>query len=514
MEQSHAHNTDQGQKCYDAIVNFLGSKESNPMELSCLEKELEKRSRELMRILLQEHLDKLSPSRCEEAVCDSDGIHRLNVRPHERKIETIFGTVSTTRAGYGNEGAASLHPLDAQLNIPPERYSLELRRRVAENAAKSSFDETLETIEKTTGAHIPKRQVEELAQRAALDFDAFYETRKYNPEDGKPTGPVLVITADGKGVVMHQQDLRENTRKAAQKKQPHMKTRVSKGEKKNAKRMATVAAVYTVGTVERTPQDILPGNKTKTDNEKNPLPEQKRVWASLEKSAEQVIESAFLEAFHRDPRQEKDWVAIVDGENHQLRVLKRLAKKQGVDLTIIVDIIHVIEYLWTAGRAFHPKSGPELEEWVQYRMLKILEGKAGLMAGGMRRSATLKKLTEKEREPVESCATYLKNKAPFLKYDEYLKSGFPIATGVIEGACRHLVKDRMDITGAKWRLTSAEAVLRLRALRSSKDFDEYWKFHEACEYKRNHEEHYQGGKVPPTKIPQTSDRRGHLKIIK
>jgi len=174
VEQSHDHDTDQGRNCYDAIVNFLAYRESNPMELSGLEKELEKRSRELMRILLQEHLNKLSSSRCEETVCDSDGIHRLNVRPHDRKIETVFGKVSINRTGYGTEGAASLHPLDAQLNIPPERYSLELRRRVVENAAKSSFDETLETIEKTTGAHIPKRQVEELTQRAALDFDAFF----------------------------------------------------------------------------------------------------------------------------------------------------------------------------------------------------------------------------------------------------------------------------------------------------------------------------------------------------
>lgn len=514
LEQSYDHATDQGQTYYNAIVNFLGAKESNPMELSGLEKELEKRGRELMRILLQQHLDKFSASRCEKDVCGSDGIHRLNVRLQKREIETVFGTVTTNRAGYGDKGSASLHPLDAQLNIPSERYSLEIRRRVAENAAKSSFDETLATIKKTTGASIHKRQVEELAQRSGQDFDAFYETRKYNPEAGKSTAPVLVITADGKGVVMHEQDLRENTRKAAQKRQPHMKTRVSKGEKKNAKRMATVAAVYTIDTVERTAQDILPGNKTKTNNEKNPHPEQKRVWASLEKTSEQVIESAFSEALRRDSRQEKDWVALVDGENNQLRILKRLAKKQKVNLTIIVDIIHVIEYLWKAGRAFHPKSGPELEQWVQYRILKILEGKAGLMAGGMRRSATLKKLTKKEREPVESCATYLKNKAPYLKYDEYLKSGFPVATGIIEGACRHLVKDRMDITGAKWRLTSAEAVLRLRALRSSKDFDEYWRFHEACEYKRNHEDHYQGGNVPPTRIPQPSERKGHLKIIK
>ena len=513
VEHPYHHATDQGREYYDGIVNFLDSKENHSMELSGLERELEKRGRELMRILLQEHLNKLSPSCCEQTVYGSDGIDRPNVRPHDRKIETVFGTVSTSRAGYGNEGVASLHPLDAQLNLPSERYSLELRRRVAENAAKSSFDETLETIEKTTGAHVPKRQVEELAQRAARDFDAFYETRQYTPTCETTTGPILVMTADGKGVVMHEQDLREQTRKAAQKRKPQMETRLSKGEKKNAKRMATVAAVYTIDTFKRTPQDLLPGNN-KTQKEKSPRPEQKRVWASLEKSAEQVIESAFSEASHRDPRQKKHWVALVDGENQQLRILGRMAKKQGVDLTIIVDIIHVIEYLWKAGRVFYPKSGPELEEWVQYRLLKILEGKAGLMAGGMRRSATLKKFTDKQRKPVDTCATYLKNKAPYLKYHHYLDLGFPIATGVIEGACRHLVKDRMDITGAKWRLTSAEAVLRLRALRSSNDFEEYWDFHEACEHKRNHQALYQNSEVPPTKLPQFSSKRGHLKVIK
>ncbi len=484
------------------------------MKLSGLEQELEKIGRELMCILLQEHLDRISSNLCEQTVCGSDEIDRPNVRPHERKIETVFGTVSTRRAGYGRDGVASLHPLDAELNLPPERYSHELRRRVAENAAKNSFDETVETIKKTTGAHIPKRQVEELTQRAAQDFDAFYETRQYNPADGVNTGPILVITADGKGVMMHEQDLREQTRKAAQKRKPQMETRLSKGEKKNAKRMATVAAVYTIDSFQRRPQDLLPGNNSKPHKEKSPRPEQKRVWASLEKSAEQVIESAFSEASHRDPCQEKHWVALVDGENQQIRILKNMAKKQGIDLTIIVDLIHVIEYLWKTGRAFHPQSGPELEKWVQHRLLKILEGKAGLMAGGMRRSATLKKLTDKQREPVDICAKYLKNKAPYLKYDRYLDLGFPIATGVIEGACRHLVKDRMDITGAKWRLTSAEAVLRLRALRSSNDFDEYWDFHEECEYKRNHQSLYQDGEIPPTRLPQSSSRRGHLRVIK
>ncbi len=126
----------------------------------------------------------------------------------------------------------------------------------------------------------------------------------------------------------------------------------------------------------------------------------------------------------------------------------------------------------------------------------------------------MKKLTDKQREPVDTCATYLKNKAPYLKYDRYLAQGFPIATGVIEGACCHLVKDRMDITGAKWRMTNAEAVLHLRALCSSNDFDEYWDFHEACEYKRNHQKCYANGKVRPATLQHLFTGRCHLKIIK
>jgi len=507
---------DQGQEYFNTIVHFLKSEECHSMKLSGLERELEKKGRELMRILLQEYLDKLSPNICEQPVRGSDEIERPNARSHERHIETVFGTVASDRTGYGNKNVESLHPLDAELNIPPERYSLELRRRVAENAAKTSFDETVDTINKTTGGHIPKRQVEELTQRAAQDFDTFYETRQQNPNDKAPTGPIVVITADGKGVVMHQQDLREATRKAAEKRKNQMQTRLSKGEKKNQKRMATVAAVYTVDEFVRTPENLVPKDDSKPHKKKgkSPAPEQKRVWASLEKSAAEVIESAFSEASHRDPEQEKKWVALVDGENNQLRILKRMAKKQGIALTIIVDIIHVIEYLWKAGRAFYPQSGSGLEQWVQHRLRKILVGKAGLVAGGMCRSATLRKFTDKQREPVDACATYLKNKAPYLKYDRYLANGFPIATGVIEGACRHLVKDRMDITGAKWRLTTAEAVLRLRALRSSKDFDEYWNFHEACEYTRNHQNQYADGEVPPTKPPQFSSKGCHLKVIK
>ena len=503
----------QGRQCFENIVDFLDSGEGCSMNHSELERELEKRSRELMRILMQEHLDSRSPGRCEQPVRGADGTERPRVRLHERKLETIFGTVGASRAGYGQEGVSSLHPLDAELNLPPERYSLELRHRVAEEAAKNSFDETVATIAKTTGGHVPKRQIEELAQQAAQDFDAFYKMRQCTPGKNEATGSVLVITADGKGVVMHEKDLREQTRKAAQKRKQKMGKRLSKGEKKDSKRMATVAAVYTTDNFERAPEDLVAEASCAIAKVKRPRPEQKRVWASIEHPCEQVIENAFDEACHRDPNHEKNWVALVDGNNAQLSILSCIARKKGVELTIIVDIIHVIEYLWKAGRVFHPKSGPDLENWVRHRLLGVLKGKAGLMAGGMRRSATRKKIGDEARKPVNACATYLLNKSPYLNYDRYLSQGFPIATGVIEGACRHLVKDRLEITGAKWRLPGAEAVLRLRALRSSNDFDEYWDFHEASEYKRNHQDLYAGG-VPPSTTSRPSSNRARLKLIK
>jgi hypothetical protein len=503
-----------GRQYFEGIVSFLESRKGSEMNLSELERELKERGLELMRQLLQEHMDSRSPGLCVEPVVGADGVERLGIRPQKRKVETIFGTVEESRAGYGQKGVKSLHPLDGELNIPPERYSLEMRRLVAINTAKNSFDEAVDTIENVTGGYIPKRQVEELTQRAAQDFDAFYEMRQYTPEENGQTGPLLVITSDGKGVVMHEADLRELTRKAAEKRKKKMGTRLSKGEKKNCKRMATVAAVYTIDTFERSPEDLIAEEGGGAGKMKRPRPEQKRVWASLEKEPEQVIADAFDEAERRDPNREKHWIALVDGNNTQINILKRMAKQRGVKLTIIVDIVHVIEYLWKAGRAFHPESGPELESWVRHRLLAVLNGKAGLMAGGMRRSATLKGLDNKTREPIDTCATYLINKSPYLHYDHYLSQGFPIATGVIEGACRHLVKDRLEITGAKWRLASAEAVLRLRALRSSKDFDEYWAFHEACEYKRNHQDLYAEGAVPRTSKAHTQSNRDHLQVIK
>ena len=509
------HSYDQARQEFEHIVDYLGAKETSAMTHSELERELEKKGRELMRKLLQEHLDNRSPGRCDDPpVLGADGVVRSRVRLQQRELETVFGTVSIQRAGYGQQGVKSQHPLDAELNLPKERYSLEMRRRVAEEAAKSSFDETLESIGKNTGGHVPKRQVEELVMRAAVDFDAFYQTRQALPGEDQGAGSVLAISVDGKGVTMRTQDLREQTRKAAAARAHKMNTRLSKGEKKNAKRMATVAAAYTIAPFVRTAEELIGDSRSPRPGPPRPRPEQKRVWASLEKTPEEIIKELLQEARYRDPDDEKSWVALVDGNKSQISILKRLAKKNGLDLTIIVDLIHVIEYLWDAARVFHPDPGAQLENWVRYRLLEILRGKAGLMAGGMRRSATLRGFSAKAREPVDACARYLSNHSPYLRYDRYLAKGLPVATGVIEGACRHLVKDRMAVTGARWSLNGAEAVLRLRALRSSRDFDEYWTFHETREYERNHQAQYAGSIVPSTSTSLSTVKHDHLKVIK
>ena len=504
----------QARENFEHIVGYLDSKEASGMTHSELERELEKKGRELMRKLLQEHLNNRGPGQCEPPVEGADGVVRSRVRLQHRELETVFGTVSVERAGYGQQGVESLHPLDAELNLPNERYSFEMRRRVAEEAAKSSFEETLECIGKNTGGHVPKRQVEELVMRAAQDFDAFYHTRQALASDGQGAGSILAISVDGKGVTMRTRDLREQTRKAAEARAHKMSMRLSKGEKKNAKRMATVAAVYTIAPFVRTAEELIGDSSSPHTGLPRPRPEQKRVWASLEKTPEEVIKELLQEARYRDPDHEKSWVALVDGNKSQIHILKRLAKKNGLDLTIIVDLIHVIEYLWDAARAFHPDPGAELENWVRYRLLEILRGKAGLMAGGMRRSATLRGLSAKACEPVDACARYLSNHSAYLRYDRYLAKGLPLATGVIEGACRHLVKDRMAVTGARWSLNGAEAVLRLRALRSSRDFDEYWTFHETREYERNHQALYAGGIVPSTSASLSTIKSAHLKVIK
>ena len=505
-------------QAYATITEFLRSEEARHVKHSDLERQLEAMGHDLMRKLLQAHLDTRQPGEASEPVEDAAGQTLTPTPMHTRSLETIFGTVEVTRTGYRADDTPSLHPLDGALNLPPEKYSLEVRRRVAIEATKGSFEEGIETLKTYTGAHIAKRQFEELVQRAAQDFEAFYEERqKAAVAEGQP-GPILVLSIDGKGVVMRPEDLREETRRAAATREQTWTARLGGGGRLHAKRMAAVAAVYTVQRYVRTPEQILPVPGKPREVAVRPSPEEKRVWASLEQSSEKVIEEMFDEAAQRDPSGEKNWIALVDGNITQIEYLQKVAEERKIPLLLVVDLIHVAQYVWKAAQAFFPGQEREQDSWVRAHLLELLRGKASWVAAGIRRSATLRGMEAEKRQPADECADYLLKYSPYLHYDQALAAGFPIATGVVEGACRHLVQDRMNLTGARWSLSGAEAVLRLRALRSSNDFDAYWTFHESQEYARNHASQYANQRVPETGAPPARsarrNRKSGLKIVK
>ena len=353
------------------------------------------------------------------------------------------------------------------------------------------------------------RQLEEEAQRAATDFEAFYEERQQKPLPSgnqrslrSRTGSVLVLSADGKGIVMRTESLRPETRKKAETAVSLPKKRLCPGQKKDRQRMAEVASVDTIEPFVRTSSDLVrEGQAVQDTARKRPKPEDKRVWASLILDIGEVIEKQVEEAHGRDPERQKAWVALVDGNKTQIAAYEKEARERKVTLFILVDIIHVLEYLWKAASPLHPDARDEAETWVTERLRALLEGDSRKVAAGIRRSATLRGLTAEQRVAVDNCADYLHNYAPYLRYAEALAAGYPIATGVIEGACRHLVQDRMDITGARWGLETAEAVLRLRALQSSGDGEEYGRFHEQQEYERNHAARYADQRPPPMASP-------------
>ncbi|MGH7371685.1 MAG: ISKra4 family transposase [Candidatus Methylomirabilales bacterium] len=469
---------------FAVIVDRLQSAAVLGMEHGEVERLVSREGTELLRRLLQAHFDvRTGREKREAGVRGVDGIMRSQVRQGcPRRLETLFGAVEIRRCGYSAPEEGSLFPLDGDLNLPKDSYSHGLRERLAFEVARGSFDQAVRAIE-TTGGQVPKRQAEELTAKVSRDFEAFYRHRASpGPE---PTLDPLVMSQDGKGIVMRKEDLREGTKRAAERDAHKLKTRLSQGEKRNRKRMATVAAVYSIERQVRTPGSIL-GAEGKQEKAPKARARHKRVWASVERTPEEVTEEVFQEARRRDPEGKRPWVMLVDGHEGQLEDIHAAIERHGVEVTLILDFIHVLEYLWKAAWCFFTPGDEAAEAWVGERGLRILEGKASDVAAGMRRSATLRDLCQEERKGVDTCADYLVKYREMLRYDRYLAEGFPIATGVIEGACRHLVKDRMDITGARWRLRSAEAVLKLRSLHSSGDTEAYWAFHKAEEQERNH----------------------------
>ena len=329
---------------------------------------------ELMRRLFQSHLTLRGQAQPTMAVVGADGVERTHVRGDtHRPLVTIFGEVEARREAYSQRGVPALHPVDADLNLPEDKYSHEVQRRVALDAVEMSFEATIQSLERSTAARVGKFQVEQLAYAAAGDFEAFYELRKFVEGTLAATGPMLILSVDQKGVVMRLKDLRDATRKIAEGKLRKLETRHCKGEPHGRKRMATVATVYSIQPHHRTATDVINGLRNIRDltQKAKPRPELKRLWASLADSPQDVIKDMFDEALRRDPDQTKDWYVLIDGDDDLETWVKQAAKQCGVRVTIVLDFIHALQYLWKAGKAFHKEGTPELEQWVLERLNSI-----------------------------------------------------------------------------------------------------------------------------------------------
>ena len=487
---------ERSQALFGELIEWAAGEEALGIEHSELEARLAEDARELARQVLQDQLDlRARVEQRADGVIGSDGTPRRSVeRGHERDLHTVLGEVQVTRLAYRAAGSENLYPADAQLNLPPVRHSHGIRRLAALEAPRSSFEDGQAAIVRQTGQQIGTRQLRALTLAAAQDVGAFYAQRERTVPDGKD---LLVLSCDAKGVVIRPEALREPTRAQAQNASGKLKTRLSKGEKTNRKRMAEIVTVYELTPEPRTAAEILP-DPDNPPAAASTRPKAKNKWlkASVTDDARAVIAEMFNEADRRDPEHKLTWVALVDGNNHQIDRIKAEARKRKITIPIVVDFIHVLEYLWSGCWCFFAEGDPAAERWVSDKARQVLDGRAGIVAAAIRRKATTLGLDANQRKNADRCADYLLAKRPYLDYPTALTTGSPIATGVIEGACRHLVKDRMDITGARWGLAGAEAILTLRALISNGDFDQYWTFHLAQEHRRVHAAGYALGAIP------------------
>jgi len=458
--------------------------------------ELREGGAEVQRRLLQGWLDRLlEQERAERPKWALPEGSR--VRERERQLEMEFGRVHVRRHGITLPGETEAKfPMDGDLNLPPEIYALSLREQVADAAVDTSFDRSVARVDQATAGHVPKRQAEQQVIRAATDFEAFYETRTPPANDALSTKALQVMSSDGKGVTMRPEALRDATRKAAEAADVDAIRGDPMAERKarrSDKRMAVVTAVWEQEPHVRTEHDVLErlrrdpaGRKRRPRSDKAPRPQNKRVAASLAKTYAEGVAAMFDEAQRRNPDGERRNVVLLDGDEKQIEYVEAEAQKRKMSITVVLDLIHVIHYLWTIALLLCASERKEADAWVSHILVQLLTRHPLDVVATIRQTATNRRLTGADREAVDDAIEYLRKNSLSIHYAQFLAEGLPIATGVIEGACRHLVQDRMGITGARWGLAVAEAVLKLRAVRTSGDWDEYWRFHLEKEHARNH----------------------------
>jgi len=488
-----------------AELMLLAEDAGRAVTLHAMEDLIAERGREILRRLLQRSLDRQGDAgpRLEE-VTGADGVRRRPSGHGTRHMVTTLGTVSVERTAYRSRvpGAGSLFPRDAVLDLPACSYSWRLQRLAVMTARSSSFGLAGDLVLAATGVRVGNRQLEQITAAAAADADQFYQAIDPDPvlpgpdpvlpgpvPDVVPDGPALVMSADGKGVAMRPGSLRERTVAPGKRVKTFQKRRGT-GEK-GLKRMAETGCVADAVPVPRTPEQVMASHK---DPGKGKAPEQvnRRYFIDIDAGRDVTIGRVFDEADRRDPARRRTRVALVDGDNYQLAQFQAQAARRGITLVILIDFIHVLGYLWKAAWCFHQDRDPAIEQWVITQALDILHGRTAEVITRISQLAAGHPPQRKEHARIiRKTLHYLRAKQEYLdSYPAALAAGWPIATGVIEGACRHLIQDRMGITGARWTTPGAQAILWLRAIWASGDEHAYWTWHTQQEHHRNHTSRY------------------------
>ncbi len=401
---------------------------------------------------------------------------------HSQKSRTylsIFGAVEFARRYYYLPGEGR-SPLDATLNLPERGTSDMLREWRERLGMYGSYQKVTHDLQEFLGHRASTRQVQHDIVEDAVAVEAFYAQVPSPPPD--PQASILVVQADGKGVPMRK------TTEAAE------KVRKGKGEKNSRKKEAIVTSVYSIAPAPRTPQEVVTSlfaPKTKSvEAPKRSAPVNKRLFATLDGKDSALSRTAAYTWKQQGPHI-RARVALTDGaEALQQRVLGVF-----VGFVLVLDCIHAIEYLWKAANALLGETSPARSDWVKTRSLWMLSGQTQALIADLRQIAERADTTPTVRTTLESVANYYERNQEYMHYDQYLADGWPIGTGVIEGACRHLVKDRCELSGMRWTQDGAEALLQLRSVAENGDWNAFHAYRRAQRLKTLY------GENTPTNTP-------------
>lgn len=383
-----------------------------------------------------------------------------------RAYLSIFGELEICRYVYG-QGPDAQAPLDGQLQLGQWKYSYLLQDWGLCFSSGTAFSEAGKILSKILGIHLCVRSLERLSCKVAEGVEAFREDQ---PIPKAKAEALIVVTSDCKGV-----PLKKETPCAVARGQ-----RRKKGEKPNKKKMACVGGVYSIWPFVRTVDDIMDELQNEQTQKGRPRPCDKHLRADLIAEKETTFAWLAAQVKKRHIEDTLPVVCLMDGE----RKLWALKEKYLSGAVGILDLWHVTEYLWKGAYCFHKEGAIEAQAWVHKRLHMLLEGKVTYVIAGIKQMITKQGLIGKKRKTLSTLITYFTNNRACMHYDQYLAAGYPIGSGVAEGACRHLVKDRMERTGMRWTLKGGQAILDLRASYINEDWDAFWTHYTTAENKR------------------------------